>query len=138
MFANRGDITPPTQWNNLAVGMLVSFAIGAGASAFRVRDGRHAVDHGGAFFADLDAGDERSDYLAALLPIKAIKAGLNMRGEISEATNDAGNLDRLRELLLCLPKFLARPHEACADPFAARDEVIEFNGSSLVSIAQAP
>jgi len=86
----------------------------------------------------LDAGDERSDYLAALLPIKAIKAGLNMRGEISEGDHDAGNLDRLRELPLCLPKFLARPHEACADPFAARDEVIEFNGSSLVSIAQAP
>jgi hypothetical protein len=67
-----------------------------------------------------------------------IEAGSDMRGKISEATNDGGDLDRLRELLFCLPKFLARPHEACADPFAARDEVIEFNGSSLVGIAQAP
>ena len=137
-MAKSGDSTPPTQWNNLAVERSLSLTIGAGALAFRVRDGRHAVDHGGAFFADLDAGDERSDYLAALLPIKAIKAGSNMRGEISEATNDGGDLDRLRELLLCLPKFLARPHETRADPFAARDEVIEFNGSSLVSITQAP
>ncbi len=137
-MAKSGDSTPPTQWNNLATGRLLSLTIGAGAPAFWVGDGRHAVDHGGAFFADLDTGDERSNYLAALLPIKAIKAGSNMRGEVSEATNDGGDLDCLRELLLCLPKFLARPHETRADPFAARDEVIEFNGSSLVSIAQAP
>jgi len=48
---------------------LLSLAIGAGVPTFRVGDGRHAVDHGGTFFADLDAGDERSDYLAALLPV---------------------------------------------------------------------
>jgi hypothetical protein len=64
-----GPNTPPTQWNNLATGRLLSLAIGAGVPTFRVGDGRHAVDHGGTFFADLDAGDERSDYLAALLPV---------------------------------------------------------------------
>jgi hypothetical protein len=37
-----------------------------------------------------------------------------------------------------LPKFFTRPHEACTDPFTARDEVIEFKGSSLIGIAQAP
>ncbi|HJX52920.1 MAG TPA: hypothetical protein VJ801_09160 [Polyangia bacterium] len=62
-------ITPATQWNNLAVEMLVKLAIGAGVPTFRVGAGRHAVDHGGTFFADLDARDERSDYLAALLPV---------------------------------------------------------------------
>ncbi len=121
----------------MAVGSAVGLPIRA-AATFRAGDARDPVDYGGALLVEFETSDERSDELTTLVPVDVIQPGSHLVGEVTQAADDGGELHALRDLLLGLLELLTRPTETYADTFAARDEVIEFKGSSLVRVAQAP
>jgi hypothetical protein len=72
-----------------------------------------------------------------LIPVEVIQTDAHVLGEVAKTANDGGELGVLRKLSLRLLKFLACSGKAYADALATHNEVIEFESSGLIRIAQA-
>src|SRR5262245_61165378 len=102
MFANNGELTPPTAWNTsglrgLGIG-LRSRSFAAWSSRIRRRRRGHPVDDRGSIGVNLHTCDKLSDQVAPLSPSQSLDSGPHALREPFEVRDHRAKRARIGEL----------------------------------------